>query len=84
MRISGDFAGGAAVGTLPSSAVGAGLIPAQEAKIPRASRPKKKTNVKQKQYCNKDFNNGPHQEKKRISGASPGKTICAAKEILVS
>jgi len=45
---------------------------------------KTKQNIKQKQYCNKDFTNGPHQEKKRISGASPGKTICAAKEILVS
>ena len=40
------------VKTLPSNAGGAGLIPGQGAKIPRASRPKNQ-NIEQKQYCNK-------------------------------
>ena len=38
------------VKTLPSNALGAGLIPAWEAKIPYGSQPKKQ---KHKQYCNK-------------------------------
>ena len=38
------------VKTLPSNALGAGLIPAWEAKIPHGSQPKKQ---KHKQYCNK-------------------------------
>ena len=56
------------VRTLSSNVGGAGSIPAQGAKIPHASRPKKKKNkqtqsIKQKQYCkkfNKKFLNGPH------------------------
>ena len=36
----------------PSNAGGAGLIPAQEAKIPHASW-QKDQNIKQNQYCNK-------------------------------
>ena len=55
----------AVVKTLPSNAVGVGSIPAGDAKIPYASWPKDQT-IKQKQYCNKfnkDFKNGPHQEK---------------------
>ena len=53
------------VKTLPSNAVGEGLIPGLGAKIPHASWPKKQ-NIKQKQYCNKfnnDFKNGSHQKK---------------------
>ena len=37
--------------------------------MPHASWPKKQ-NIKQKQYCNKfskDFKNGPHQKKKKIT-----------------
>ena len=56
------------VRTLSSNVGDAGSIPAQGAKIPHASRPKKKKNkqtqsIKQKQYCkkfNKKFLNGPH------------------------
>ena len=54
------------VGTLPSYAGGAGSIPGQGAKTPRASWPKSQ-NIKLKQYCNrfnKDFKNGPHLKKK--------------------
>ena len=40
------------VGTLPSSAGGAGSIPGGAAGIPHASWPKNQ-NKKQKQYCNK-------------------------------
>ena len=53
------------VKTLPSNAGGVGSIPAGDAKSPYASWPKDQT-IKQKQYCNKfnkDFKNGPHQEK---------------------
>ena len=45
------------------------LIPGRGAKIPHASWPKIQKNIKQKQYCNKfnkDFKNGPHQNKKKI------------------
>ena len=62
---TGDFPGGQVVETLPSIAGGAGSIPGQGAKIPRASLPKNQ-NIKRKQYCNKfnkDFKNGPHQKK---------------------
>ena len=55
------------VRTLSSNVGGAGSIPAQGAKIPHASRPKKKKkqtqSIKQKPYCkklNKKFLNGPH------------------------
>ena len=39
----GDFPGGPVVKTSPSCAGGAGSIPGQGAKIPRASQPKKKS-----------------------------------------
>ena len=48
------------VKTLPSSAEDVGLIPGQGAKTPHASQKKKNQNVKQKHYCNKFNNNGPH------------------------
>ena len=55
---------GPVVKTLPSKLGGAGSIPGQEAKIPRALQSKKKKkNIKQKQYCNKfnnDFKNDTH------------------------
>ena len=60
-----DFPRGPVVKASPSNAGGAGSIPGQGAKIPRASRPKNQ-NIKQKRYCNKfskDFKNGPHQKK---------------------
>ena len=49
---------------LPPDARGGGSIPGWGAKIPHASA-KKKTKVKQKQYCNKfngGFKNDPHQK----------------------
>ena len=67
---SRDFPGGPVVKTSPFSTEGAGLIPGQGAKIPRASWPKNQ-NIKQKQYCNKfnkDFKNGPHPKKKKMIG----------------
>ena len=51
-KLLGDFPGGPAVKTLPSSAGAVGSIPGQGAEIPYASRPKSQ-NMKQKQYCNK-------------------------------
>ena len=63
-----DFPGIPVVKTLPSSAGGAGSIPGQRAKIPRALQPKNQ-NGKQKQYCNKfnkDLKIGLHQKKKSI------------------
>ena len=63
----GDFPGGPVVKSSPSSVGGAGSIPGWGARIPHTSRPKNQ-NIKQKQYCNKfnkDFKNGPHQEKKK-------------------
>ena len=51
---------------LPSKAGDAGLVPDQEAKIPRALGPRNQ-NIKQKQYCNKfnkDFKDGLHQKTK--------------------
>ena len=48
-----DFPSSPVVKTLPSSAGGLGSIPGQKAKIPHASRPKKKQNREQKQYRNK-------------------------------
>ena len=56
-----------------SNAGSTGLIPGQEAKTPHVFWPKKtppktKNTLEQKQYCNKfnkDFKNGPHEEKKR-------------------
>ena len=63
--MTGDFPGSPEVKTLPFNAGGAGSIPGQRAKMPHASQPKKKQNIKQKQYCNKfkfnkDFKNGPY------------------------
>ena len=65
------------VKTLPSNRGAAGSILGQGAKILHAlqakknsQKKKKKHNIKQKQYCNKfyrDFKNGPHQKKKKIS-----------------
>ena len=52
------------VGTLPSNAEGASLVPGQEAEILYASWPKCQI-IKQKQYCNtfdKDLKNGPHHK----------------------
>ena len=49
-RFGEDFPGGPVVKTLSSYALGAGLIPVWEAKVPHASWPKKQ---KHKQYCNK-------------------------------
>ena len=63
-----DFPGSPVVETSPSNAGGAGSIPGRGAKIPHASGPKNQ-NIKQMQYCyifNKDFKNGPHQEKKKL------------------
>ena len=63
--MSRDFPGGPVAKTSPSNAGSAGSIPGHGAKIPHASRPKNQ-HIKQKQYCNKfnkDFKNGPHQEK---------------------
>ena len=59
------------VKTSPFNAGGAGSIPGQGAKIPRALRPKNQ-NIKQKQYCNKfntNFKNGPYH------GGFPGSTV---------
>ena len=52
------------VKTSPSNAVGVGLIPGGEAKIPHALGPKNQ-NIKQRQCCNKrnkGFKIGPHQK----------------------
>ena len=60
-----DFPGSPVVKTLPSSARGAGSIPAWGAKFPHALWPKNQK-IRQKQYCNKfnkDFKNGPHKKK---------------------
>ena len=63
------YPGGPVVKILPSNAGGTGSIPGWGSKIPHAWQPKRQ-NIKQKQYCkkkkkfNKDFKNGPHQEKK--------------------
>ena len=46
-RHNRDFPGGPVVGTSPSNAGGAGLIPGQGTKIPRASRPENQ-NIKEK------------------------------------
>ena len=57
------------VKTSPSNAEVAGLIPDWGAKITHAWGGKKQ-NIKQKQYCNKfnkDFKNGPHQKKKKLT-----------------
>ena len=73
-----DFPGGPVVKTLSSNAGSAGSIPGRGAKIPHASRPKNQ-NLKQKQYCNKfnkDFKNGPHQEKKKKARSSAPPQIC--------
>ena len=61
-----DFPGGPVVNSPPYNAGDVGSIPGQGAKIPRVRAKKTKKNIKQKQYCNKlnkDFKNGPHQEK---------------------
>ena len=78
------------VKTLPSDAGGAGSIPGQGAKIPHASWPKNQ-NIKPKQYCNKfnkDFKNGPHQKKKKISNKKQGEwwpvELCSASTLLSS
>ena len=52
--------GDPAVKTSSPSAGGKGLIPHA------VEQPKKKQNIKQREYCNKfnkDFKNGPHQKK---------------------
>ena len=59
---SRDFPGGPVVKTSPSNAGGAGSIPGWGAKVPYASWTKNQ-NIKQKQYCNKDLKNDPHQKK---------------------
>ena len=51
-QIFRDFLGGTLVKNLPVNAKDAHLIPRQTAKIPHASWPPKKQNIKQKQYCN--------------------------------
>ena len=67
------------VGTLPSKA-GVGSILDQEARTPRALRPKKKKknqNIKQKQYCNKfnnEFKNGSHKKIFKKNGISHSNT----------
>ena len=56
------------VKTLSYNAGSPGLISGRGAEVPHASRPENQ-NIKQKQYCNKfnkDFENGPHQKKKKI------------------
>ena len=58
---SQGFSVGPLVKTSLSIAEGADLIRGQGVKIPRASWPKSQ-NIKQKQCCNKDFKNGPHQK----------------------
>ena len=66
VQILRHFLGGPMFKTLPSNAGGDGSIPDQRAEIPHALWPKNQ-NIKQKQYCdtfNKDFENGPRQEKK--------------------
>ena len=60
-NISQGFSVGPLVKTSLSIAEGADLICGQGVKIPRASWPKSQ-NIKQKQCCNKDFKNGPHQK----------------------
>ena len=65
-RCSRDFPGGSVVKILPSNAGGVGLIPGWGDKIPHASWPKSQNLKKQDQYCNKfnrDFKNGPQQNK---------------------
>ena len=55
------------VKTLSYNAGSPGLISGRGAEVPHASRPENQ-NIKQKQYCNKfnkDFENGPHQKKKK-------------------
>ena len=68
-----DCSGDPVVKSSLASAGDMSSIPGRGAKIPHASIPKKKQNIKQKQYCNKvnkDFKNGPHRKilkrKKRI------------------
>ena len=64
----GDFSGCPVVKTLSYNAGSAGSISGRGAEIPHASRPENQ-NIKQKQFCNKfnkDFENGPHQKKKKI------------------
>ena len=67
----GDFSGCPVVKTLSYNAGSAGSISGRGAEIPHASRPETRPenqNIKQKQYCNKfnkDFENGPHQKKKK-------------------
>ena len=59
-----DFPGVPVIKTLPSNARGVVSVPGWGAGIPHASWPekkKKKTNIKQKQYCNK-FN----KDKKKV------------------
>ena len=49
----GNFHGYPVVKTRASNAVGTGLLPGGEFKIPHTSRPKSQ-NIKQKQYCKKN------------------------------
>ena len=69
MLVNRDFPDAPVVKTLPSKERTSGSIPGWGAKIPHAWCPRNQ-NIKQKQHCNKfskDFKNGPHQIKKKIS-----------------
>ena len=57
-----DFPRSPVDNTLPSNAGGVGSIPGRGSRTPHASWPNNQ-NIKQKQYCNKDFKNGPRQKK---------------------
>ena len=71
---SWDSLGGPVVGTSPSNAGDAGLLPDWGARIPHASWPKTQ-NIKQKQYCNKfnkDFKKLSTSKKKLKKTQKPG------------
>ena len=66
-KYDGDFPGCPVVKTLSYNAGSVSLISGRGAEIPHASWPEHQ-NIKQKQYCNKsnkDFENAPHQKKKK-------------------
>ena len=76
-QVSRDFPGDPVVNISPSNAEGVGSIPGQGAQSPLAQWLKNQ-NIKQKQYCNKfnkDFENCPHQKKKKNSISSCWETI---------
>ena len=69
------FCDGPVVKNLPSNARGSGLITGRGAKIQHASGPKHQ-NIKHRQCWNKfnkDFQNGPHQKKKRKRIVGPSR-----------